>query len=66
MKESTKAKIRAAIAADPTRWTTEGGNANGPRQITIDGHEITIGWDPLDQAWAIWEQTSGEAKPVEI
>lgn len=39
---ATKAKIEAARAADPTRWETNHGNKNGPREIKIDGHEIAM------------------------
>ncbi len=58
--ESTKDKIRAAIEADPTRWKTSGGNENGPRETTIDGHEISIGWDPLDKTWAAFDEQGAE------
>ena len=69
--ESTKAKIRAAIKADPTRGKTSGGNENGPREIQIDGHEIAIAWDPIDQTWAAWEQignaqTGGSCEEIQI
>jgi hypothetical protein len=62
--ESTQAKIRAAIEADPTRWRTNGGNENGTRETTIDGHDLVIGWDPLDEAYAVYEQTAGSCDLV--
>lgn len=60
----TRAKIETAIKNDPTRWQTSGGNANGPRETTIDGHELVIGWDPIDQVYAIFEQTPGSCDLV--
>jgi len=57
--ETTRARIEAAIEADPTRWRTEGGNQNGPRDIVIDGHDLTIGWSQLDKAYMVFEQMGG-------
>ncbi len=55
---ATKAKIEAAHAADPSRWETNGGNENGPREIKIDGHEICMGTDPDSGAtyWYAWDK----------
>jgi hypothetical protein len=57
--EATRAKIRTAIEADPERWRTPNGNKNGPREITIDGHELAIAWDPLDHTTAVYVATPG-------
>ena len=63
--EATKAKIRQAIEADPERWRTVNGNKNGPREITIDGHELAIAWDPLDRNTAVYVATPGGYDEVE-
>lgn len=59
-------QIRARIEADPARWQTNGGNRNGTRDLTTEGHEILIAWDPIDQAWTAWEQTAGSCDEILI